>query len=84
MRYGIDPNVLYDSHPGACEYLHTSNPTIKRSRREGTLFGYPAPPYIKLGKASNSKVVYRGQALIEFLDQFQEQANTLADQLGTA
>lgn len=84
MHYGINPDLLYDAKKEAPDLLHTSPHSLKRGRIDGKLFGYPSPPFIKMGSAANSRVLYTGQALIEFLNQFQEQATTTPNQLPAA
>ena len=81
MKYGIEPEALYSATQEAPAAIKSSNCAMKRGRRSGTLSGVSSPPFIKLGSAFNAKIVYRGQALIDYLDQFEEQQTTMPDQL---
>lgn len=60
----------------AAHVLGCANNTLRKSRSTGTLFGRPAPPYVKRGYY----VFYKMPTLLEFNDQFQEQANTAQTQ----
>ena len=76
MKYGIDPQKLYNATHEAPALIKSSDPSMKRGRMSGFIAGYPAPLFIKLGTASNAKIVYMGQALIDYLDQFDQQQST--------
>ena len=58
----------------AARILNCAEITLHMSRSSGTLFGMPAPPFIKRGK--NGRVFYQPETLKEFNSQFKEQANT--------
>ena len=49
-QQGIDMKKLFSSKEAA-QYLGYSNPTMVKSRVEGTLGGRPAPEHIKMGFA---------------------------------
>lgn len=63
--YTHDP-LLDDKEAAAL--LKTTSTNMKQSRHSGTLFGRPAPKFIKMGK----KCVYRRSRLLQFIAQFDE------------
>lgn len=60
------------TNAAAAHVLGCANNTLRKSRSTGTLFGCPAPPFIKRGY----HVFYRVPTLLEFNKQFHEQKNT--------
>ena len=67
--YEHDP--LLSSHDAA-KLVGASALSLKQSRHTGTLFGKPAPLFLKM----NRSIRYRLSVLIEFQDQFPEYQNT--------
>jgi len=60
----------------AANIIGCAGTTLRKSRSTGTLFGLPAPHYIKRGY----HVFYLKPTLEKFHDQFHEQANTAQPQ----
>ena len=58
----------------AARILNCAEITLHMSRSSGTLFGNPAPFFIKRGK--NGRVFYQPKTLKNFNAQFKERANT--------
>lgn len=62
--------LLSDSE--ASKIIGAAPASLKQSRHTGTLFGKPAPIFIKMGRSAR----YRLSVLLEFRDQFPEYRNT--------
>lgn len=82
MKYNIDPDALYTATEEAPEAIRASSTAMKKGRITGLIYGRTAPPFIKLGNSPNAKILYKGQALIDYLDQFDERRITAPEQLG--
>ncbi len=67
-----DSNLELLDTTEAAALLGCSIHTLKGSRHFGSLFGSPAPAFIKMGRI----VRYRRQTLIDWLSQFEEKPNT--------
>jgi hypothetical protein len=73
----IEINFLdWVTSAAAAVELGCANNTLRKSRSTGTLFGRPAPQFIKRGY----HVFYKKPTLQKFNDQFHEQANTAQTQ----
>jgi len=65
-------NICTLSTAGAAEFFCTSPSVIKQSRATGTLWGNPAPRFMKVGAR---KVLYKQSDLEVFINQFDTYSN---------
>jgi hypothetical protein len=66
-----DADPLLDEKESA-DILRTTPGNMKQSRYTGTLFGKPAPKFIKMGRRAK----YRRSQLLQFIAQFEEYQST--------
>ena len=73
-RKKFDPSSVNFDKPllntqEAALYLGVAYGTLRTSRQTGTLLGYTAPPYLKLGEGVKAPAVYKRADLDLFIDQ---------------
>jgi predicted DNA-binding transcriptional regulator AlpA len=61
----------------AAQYIGCSQFTLRTSRVMGTLYGYPSPIYIKLGRS----VLYDKKAIEEWIDKYSKSMKNSSEEL---